>query len=120
MSRWVLFFITIALGIAAGLYFGWVIDPVEYVDTSPSSLRADYKADYVLMIAEAYQTDGDLDLAARRLIPLGDDLPTESATKAIIFATTVQPPYAPEDLALMQTLAKDLQGWSPPAVTPNP
>ena len=51
MLRWFLFFLSIALGLAAGLYYGWVINPVEYVNTTPDTLRVDYQADYVLMVA---------------------------------------------------------------------
>ena len=83
MSRWILFFITIALGFGAGLYYGWRIDPVEYVDTEPDSLRADYQADYVLMVAEAYQGDGDLELARTRLKALASQPPAEIVAAAI-------------------------------------
>src|SRR3712207_4944289 len=33
----------IAVGAGLGLYVGWVVAPVEYVDTAPSSLQAVYK-----------------------------------------------------------------------------
>jgi hypothetical protein len=120
MSRWLLFFITIAVGAAGGLYYGWVINPVQYVDTYPSSLRADYKADYVLMVAEAYQAERDLFLSMRRLSVLGDATPEESVNKALLFAISVNPPYSQIDLATMQNLYNALQnsasgqGASPP------
>ncbi len=72
MSRWIRFFLVIAIGAAGGLFYGWVINPVKYVDTTPDTLRIDYKSDYVLMVAESYGADGDLALAARRLALLGD------------------------------------------------
>jgi hypothetical protein len=109
MSRWILFLITVALGCGAGLYYGWRINPVEYVDTSPASLRADYKADTVLMVAEAYQGDGDLDMALKRLYMLGEQSPLEIVTEAITFAATIAPPYAEGDLALMHKLANYLK-----------
>lgn len=113
MSRWLLFLIAIAVGIAAGLTYGWVINPVEYVDTTPGSLREDYKADYVLMVAEAYAAEADLGLAARRLALLGDTPPVETVRQAMIYATRVQPGYAEADLDLMSRLASDLQSWDP-------
>jgi hypothetical protein len=113
MSRWILFFITIALGFAAGLYYGWRIDPVEYIDTMPGTLREDYKADFVLMVAEAYQGEGNLDLALSRLAVLSSQSPVETVTSAIRFAATIEPPYAEADLALMQKLAEDLQARIP-------
>jgi hypothetical protein len=119
MSRWLLFIITIALGAAGGLYYGWVVNPVEYLDTYPSSMRADYKADYVLMVSEAYSAEGDLFLAMRRLSALGDATPEDSVNKALLFAISVNPPYSQSDLALMQKLLNDLQA-STPAETPAP
>ena len=47
MSRWTLPLLALLIGIALGLVYGWIISPVEYVDTTPDTLRADYRADYV-------------------------------------------------------------------------
>ncbi len=118
MGRWLKFFIAIALGAAAGMLYGWVVSPVEYVDTTPDSLRQDYKTDYVLMVAEAYQAEADLGGAARRLGLLGDLPPTQVVANAVAFA--LQNGYAPADLALMQKLAEDLQSWNPNLEAPAP
>jgi hypothetical protein len=120
MSRWILFFITIAIGAAAGLYYGWVIEPVEYTDTSPSTMRIDYKADYVLMVAETYYIDNNLPLAIRRLAVLGDPSPEISVNNALLFAISVKPPYSQADLALMHRLANDLQSISTVPGSPTP
>ena len=109
MSRWILFFIMVAMGIGGGLYYGWRIDPVEYTDTSPATLRDDYKADYVLMVAEAYQVEGNLDFAAARLSLLGSLPPGQIVTSALQYAATIKPPYAEADLAIMRSLADDLK-----------
>ena len=45
---------SLALGLGADLYIGWVISPVQYVDTDPASLSQTYKDDYILMIAAVY------------------------------------------------------------------
>jgi hypothetical protein len=63
--------ISAALGLAAGLYIGWVVSPVKYVDTAPASLSQAYKDDYVLMIATLYSENGDLAAARARLAALG-------------------------------------------------
>jgi len=39
MARWIRFFLAIAVGIAGGLFYGWWVNPVEYVNTSPDTLR---------------------------------------------------------------------------------
>lgn len=111
MSRWVGFLIAMIIGIAIGLYYGWVFDPVEYVDTSPDTLLIDYKADYVLMVAEAYQLESDLDLAARRLAVLGDRSPLEQVQDALLFAARAG--YVDADIQKMQTLESVLRSWNP-------
>ncbi len=106
MSRWLRFFIILVLGIGIGLLYGWVVDPVEYIDTSPESLRDDYKTDYVLMVAEAYQTEGELDLALERLKFLGEAAPEVLVDNALYFA--VQSGYSASDLKLLRGLSDAL------------
>jgi hypothetical protein len=111
MSRWLLIFIAALLGITLGLVYGWVINPVQYTDITPEALRIDYRTDYVLMVAEAYQAEEDPALAARRLAVLGSDAPALIAGEAYNFAQ--QSTYNTEDLALIQELAVALQTWQP-------
>jgi hypothetical protein len=111
MRRWILFLIVVFLGVGIGIAYGWWINPVKYVDTTPANLRSDYKTDYVLMVSEAYQAEGDLDAAARRLAVLGDDHPAEIVRQAMIFAA--QNGYADSDQDLLSQLASALQTWSP-------
>lgn len=70
--RGVLVVVGALLGVAGGLVYAWLIDPVKYIDTEPASLRTDYKADYVALIASAYAADRDLPRAVARLAALGD------------------------------------------------
>ena len=100
------------------MYYGWVISPVEYVDTSPDLLRIDYRSDYVLMVAEAYHSEDNLEVVVRRLAVLGDVPPEETVAKAILFG--VENGYAESDIALMQKLANDLQTWNPSLEIPIP
>jgi hypothetical protein len=106
MSRWLRFFIVVAIGFGIGLLYGWVIEPVEYVDTSPETLRADYQADYVLMVAEAYQTEQDIKAAVERLAFLGFSPPVTLVERAMAYA--VQAGYAPSDLAILRALSDAL------------
>jgi hypothetical protein len=95
-----------------------VVNPVEYVDIAPSSLRADYKADFVLMVAESYQADHDLGLAVRRLALLGSKSPKNIVAEALNYA--LQHEYAPADLSLFQLLSEDLLTWNPNQEVPTP
>jgi hypothetical protein len=118
MSRWTRFFLAIVIGAAGGLFYGWVVNPVKYVDTTPDTLRVDYKSDYVLMVAEAYSTEGDLAMAVRRLALLGDAPPADLIRDAILFAE--RQGYVDSDVALMRSLQAAVQTWTPPLVTPTP
>lgn len=118
MRRWIWFFIVVLLGVGFGLTYGWVINPVKYVDTTPAKLRSDYQTDYVLMVAEAHQAEGDLDMAARRLAVLGDSPPAEIVRQAMILATQI--PYADSDQELLSILASEFQTWSPNPGAPQP
>ena len=118
MSRWIRFVFAILIGAAAGLVYGWVINPVEYIDTSPDTLRVDYQSDYVLMVAEIYNIEGDKTVAVRRLALLGNDHPSEIVHKALLFAE--RQGYTDSDIELMRTLQTDLKSWNPALETPIP
>ena len=111
MPRWFPILIAAILGVALGLIYGWVINPVQYTDITPDALRIDYRTDYVLMVAEAYQAEQDPALAAQRLAVLGSAPPALIAGDAYNFAQ--QSSYPPDDLALIQELAVALQTWQP-------
>ncbi len=115
MPRWLFSVIAIAIGIGLGLFYGWVISPVQFVDTTPASMRADYRADYVLMIAEAYHADQNTDLAIRRLAVFGSDSPAEIASQALQTGQTIG--YSAEDISTLQELTRALQAYQP-APTP--
>ena len=62
----------LAIGLALGLLIAWVVAPVQYSDTSPSSLRAEFKDQYRAAIASAYNASHNLGRAQARLALLGD------------------------------------------------
>src|SRR5512137_265104 len=103
MARWIRFFVAILVGIGLGLLYGWVINPIEYVDTTPDTLRVDYKTDYILMVAEAYHGNNDVDLAIRRLALLGNTPSVETLSETIKFAQKTG--YSNADLNLMRELS---------------
>ena len=109
-SRWIYIILALLAGVAAGLVYGWKIDPVDFYDLTPDTLRADYKADYVLMTAEAYHADKDPGLAARRLAIFGSQSPVDIATSGLEYARSNS--YPASDVALMQELVTALQAWS--------
>lgn len=103
--RVVYFLIAIAVGVGLGFLYGWVINPPGASNTSPVTLRADYKADSVLMIAEIYKRDVDLPAAQARLALMGDPLLTSQ--NALL--TAQQLGYAYVDIETMARLVQALQ-----------
>jgi len=74
------------MGIFSGLVYGWLIDPVEYVDTSPKSLRIDYQTDIVLMVASIYSQEQDIRLASERLSLFGQSDLGRLLTESLAYA----------------------------------
>jgi hypothetical protein len=109
--RMILFLVMIVIGLGIGIYYGWMVNPVRYVNTTPDTLRYDYKADYALMVAEVYQNEQNLTLAARRLALMGSDSPGRTVQRAIMDGRDIG--YSAHDLELLEKLSFDLQIWSP-------
>ncbi len=120
MPRWLLPLVAGLLGAAGGVIYGWVINPVKFVDTTPASLRVDYRTDYVLMVAESYHADQDEELASRRLAILGAESPAAISLAALQQAQ--RSGYAARDISLMQDLLRALQAAQPvpPAAESTP
>lgn len=110
MGRYISFFVMVAVGIALALGVAWVVAAPEVGETSPDTLRLDYKADYVLMIAEIYSSGGDLKDAYLRLSVFTETTPLEITDLAIDFAS--QYGYTADDLLLMRELSVALQSQS--------
>lgn len=115
MGRKILFIVTILVGLGAGLLYGWVLRPAAAADNPLSALSQDYKSDYVLMVAEVYHKDGDLDLANQRLVQLQDVSPVQTASNALVYAR--QAGYSVDDLELISLLIQGLQNASPAVPT---
>jgi hypothetical protein len=109
-NRWLFIILALLAGIAAGLAYGWILDPVDFYNLTPDTLRADYKADYVLMTAEAFRTEQEPGLAARRLAIFGSQSPVSIAAGGLEYARAHDFPDA--DINLMQELVTALQAWS--------
>ena len=109
-NRWVFIILALLIGIGLGLAYGWYIDPVDFFDLTPDTLRADYKADFVLMTAEAYRVEQDPALAARRLAIFGSQSPSAIAANGLDYARLNG--FSDEDVALIQELVTALQAWS--------
>ena len=111
--RLLLFSISLLVGLGLGLLYGWVVRPVEYVDTAPSSLRSDYRTDYVLMVAEAFSFSRDPAQARVHLAALGPKPPDDIAAEAVTFA--VQHNFPSSDIVRLEQLRRAMQEFAPEA-----
>lgn len=104
------------LGVVIGLFYSWVINPVEYVDAPPYALRADFKDEYRALVAAAYLYNGDLIRAEDRLAQLKDD---ETAQSLAIQAQRALAEGRPEtEVRALGILAMALgQGMTPVATS---
>ena len=74
--RYLWFAISVVVGLLIGLSWGWNGLARKPQPMPMDELRFDYKADYVLMVAQYYQQEGDLATAREMLEKLGEnDLP---------------------------------------------
>lgn len=105
--RLIFFLLFIALGAAAGIYYGWSIVPRQVKETSFSHLRSDYRTDFVLMVAEVYAIENDSGRAAARLAPIQSSESLRLVQEAIL--TAGQLGYASTDVNLLANLARGLQ-----------
>jgi hypothetical protein len=72
------FVLSCVVGLAGGLYYAWQIEPVEYVDNAPDTLRADFKSDYLALIAAAFASTEDIPRAQQRLDLFSDPDPART------------------------------------------
>ena len=125
----------VVLGIALGLVYSWLISPVKYVDGAPDALRADFKDQVRVLIASAYQADGDLDRARARLAALGEPDPApaltgqasrllaagdpEGSAYALLLLAQVLQPAAPTGAISSTPLVVVSPATMPPPSTPS-
>jgi hypothetical protein len=70
-------------------------------------LRQDYQTDYVLMVAEAYSHEEDIDRALRRLASLGPRPPLDIVRQALSFA--MEHNFRPSDIQRLNRLGVDIE-----------
>lgn len=84
----------LVLGAFLGLMYAWLVQPTQYTDTKPASLRADFKDRYRALIAAAYMSNGDLVRARARLELLQDPdlyrMLSEQAQRTLAEGASVQ------------------------------
>jgi hypothetical protein len=100
-------FVGLLGGVALGVLIGWVVWPVNYVDTDIVDLRAGYQDDYILMVGDAYSLDDNLAEAQRRLSYLVD--PNLDHRIVALIQSKMDGEEPPEKIRSLVTLAQGLR-----------
>ncbi|HKI55362.1 MAG TPA: hypothetical protein VJ987_14650 [Anaerolineales bacterium] len=70
--------LALLLGVGLGLAYAWIIAPQQLTDSTPATLRTDFKDQFRAAIAASYNSTSNLPRAQARLALLGDDNLTET------------------------------------------
>ena len=65
--------VALVLGFVIGLVWGWVVQPVEWVDATPDLMNANYQREYLRMTIDSFLVNSDTTLALQRWQNLGPD-----------------------------------------------
>jgi hypothetical protein len=116
MKHILLAIVGLALGLGVGLVYAWVLRPA-HTEADPASLRADYRAGYIQLVAQSFAVDGDIDRARTRLAALGEADPAQTVTA--LAQRTAASGGDPEMVRSLAALASAL-GARPVTPTPSP
>jgi hypothetical protein len=118
----ILVILGLTAGAVVGLLLGWVVWPVKYVDTAIADLAPEYKEEYILLVASAYVTDGDLEKAQARLVRL--EVPNINQLISSMIDDYISEGRDETDIRTLATLGDALGVTSPKMVaylaTPTP
>lgn len=102
----VLVLVMLALGVAGGLYYAWMIDPVDSYRTSPDALHAEDKLRYLTLVGDLYGCQQDWETTQARLQAL--DIPADGPALAHLIEQYLDSGGRPEDVRPLAQLASDL------------
>lgn len=105
--RYFWFVLSILCGLIIGAVAASRLIPLPYENLQFSSLRADYKTDYVLMTAEVYHQNHQIEEAQDTLKQLGPESPVYHVQEAIVYARDYN--YRQQDMEWMIELLQALQ-----------
>lgn len=69
-AGWVL--LGLVLGLMAGLWYAWMVEPVVFVEVSPARFSERYQDEYIFLVSQSYAASGNWPQAEQRLAALDD------------------------------------------------
>ncbi|MGD8865196.1 MAG: hypothetical protein PVI81_06370 [Anaerolineales bacterium] len=64
--------VALIFGILLGVLYAWVLNPVEWVNGTPEDLREDLREEYLRMVVDSYELNGNAEKALDRYNELGE------------------------------------------------
>lgn len=104
-TRLLSFLLVLIVAISAGFFYGRFIADTRQSPSELTNLRLDFRTDYILMVAEIFQGEQDINAAVRRLTVLDEDW-RKLLDEATYFGKTVG--YSEDDLQIMNRLKEAL------------
>src|SRR5512139_3378580 len=138
MNTRALVLIALVIGVAIGLAYAWLVDPVTFSESSPAQVMTSYREAWLIMSSEAYAQDGDWErtqarvnaLRAANLSQTFADLferyqangpnPTARALARLADRLNVRTPAMQVYLAMIVTATPEIMPTLKTAVTPQP
>lgn len=98
--------LALVVGLAGGLLYTWLVDPVEYYDAAPDTLYDEDKLVYLALIGDLYVYEGDLAATEARLAELGVE--NDGQALADLMERYLDRGGQPEAVRNLAQLAEDL------------
>lgn len=105
-ARLAVLMVGLALGVAGGLLYAWVLAPGASREAAPRTLAADEKMAYLLLVGDLYAGERDLARAKGRLAAL--DVPADGTDLAARLEQYLDEGSQPEQARNLARLAQDL------------
>jgi hypothetical protein len=106
------------LGLALGILYAWVLNPVEWTDATPAHLRQADRIDFLRSAIDSYAVNRDVDLAVARYQALGEAAPS------VLAAIQAEPgevsPAAVESFVATISLYQPVASATPRSGTASP
>ena len=98
-------------GVLLALLIGWVLVPMPRYDGGPETLRTDYQAEYLRLVAVSYAANEDLDVARDRLRAL--NLASPTAPLVTLTERWIDEGRSADLIVPLANLARDLEAATP-------
>jgi hypothetical protein len=113
-----LLFLGLVLGLAGGLFYAWLINPIVYINARPAQMSEEYQEEYIFLISQSYAYTGDWELAVQRLDDL--DAPDLPQRVALLFERYLRQGAPAESVRNLANLTRRLGGDNPALTLFNP